>query len=258
VGEPVAFDVADGVATITVQREKALNALNAETLDGLEQAAQRLHSDASLRGAILIGAGEKAFVAGADLKALAAVTEVSPARALARRGQHVLRQLERSPVPVIACVNGYALGGGLELALACHIRYASANARVGLPEVGLGLIPGYGGTQRLTRLIGRGRATELIVTGNQLKAEEAAALGLVNRVFETRDALVAGALETLGTVATRGRLAVSLALESIDRGVDADLDTALAVEADLFGIALGSADAREGIGAFLEKRKPNF
>ncbi|MCA8924411.1 MAG: enoyl-CoA hydratase/isomerase family protein [Planctomycetes bacterium] len=256
--EPVAFEVEGGVATITVQREKALNALNAETLDGLERAAQRLQRDGELRGAILIGAGEKAFVAGADLKALSQVTSVGPARGLARRGQSVLRQLEQSPVPLIACVNGYALGGGLELALACHMRYASANARVGLPEVGLGLIPGYGGTQRLTRLVGRGRATELIVTGNQLKADEAAAIGLVNRVFESRDALLAGARETLAVVATRGRLAVSLALESIDRGVDADLDAALAVEADLFGVALASDDAREGIGAFLEKRAPNF
>lgn len=254
----VQLEVEGGIATITVQREKALNALNDATLDGLEQAAERLHTDPSLRGAILIGAGEKAFVAGADLKALSEVTEVGRARALARRGQAVLRRIEQSPIPVIACVNGFALGGGLELALACHIRYASQNARVGLPEVGLGLIPGYGGTQRLTRLLGRGRATELIVTGNQLKAEQAAAIGLVNRVCESREALLAAAKETLAVVATRGRLAVSLALEAIDRGIDDDLDAALAVEADLFGVALASADAREGIGAFLEKRTPNF
>jgi enoyl-CoA hydratase len=155
-------------------------------------------------------------------------------------------------------VNGFALGGGLELALACHLRYATAKAKLGLPEVGLGLIPGYGGTQRLPRLVGRGLATELVLTGDPIDAAEAQRIGLVNRVFETKADMLAAAAKTLGTIATRGPLAVRLALEALDRGADRDLRDALELEADLFGLATQSADAGEGIGAFLEKRPPTF
>ncbi len=256
--ERLQVEVADGVAMITIDRPKALNALDAQTLDELERAVDEVAGASGLHGAILTGAGEKAFVAGADIKALAEVRRADAARALARRGQAVLDRISACPRPVIACVNGYALGGGLELALACHVRYAVRGAKLGLPEVTLGLIPGYGGTQRLARAIGRGAATELVLTGEPVGAEEALRLGLVQRVFEDKAALLAGARETLGKVAQRGPLAVRLALEAIGRGLELDLPAGLAVEADLFGLALASDDGAEGTRAFLEKRPPAF
>jgi len=256
--ERLRYDVAEGVATITIDREKALNALDAPTLDELERAVAAVAADDDLSGAILVGAGEKAFVAGADLKALKEVRRADAARALARRGQEVLAAIEACPRPVVACVNGFALGGGLELALACHFRYAAANAQLGLPEVTLGLIPGYGGTQRLTRAIGRGPATELIVTGGRVDAEEALRLGLVNRVFPDREALLAGAREALSKVRKAGPLAVRLALEAVGRGLELGPAAGQEIEADLFGLALASEDAAEGIDAFLGKRAAEF
>jgi enoyl-CoA hydratase len=252
------YAVADGVATITVSREKALNALNPTTLDELEQAIDAAAADEAVRGVIVTGAGEKAFVAGADLKHLNEVRQVERARAEARRGQACVAKLQACPKPVIACVNGYALGGGLELAVACHFRYATQNAKLGLPEVSLGLIPGYGGTQRLPRLIGRGAAIEMIVTGDPINAAEALRLGLVNKVFETKDAMLAAARETLGKVAQRGPFGVKLALESVQRGLELSQAEGLEVEADLFGVACQSEDAAEGISAFLEKRSATF
>ena len=194
------YAVADGVATITINREKALNALNPTTLDELEQAVAAAAGDDAVRGVIVTGAGEKAFVAGADLKHLNEVRAAGQGAQQAARGQAVVAALEACPKPVIACVNGYALGGGLELAIACDFRYASQNAKLGLPEVSLGLIPGYGGTQRLPRLIGRGAAVEMIVTGDPIDAAEALRLGLVNKVFPSKDAMLTAARETLATV----------------------------------------------------------
>lgn len=246
------------IATITIDREKALNALDAQTLDELEVAVGQVVGDPEVRGAILTGGGEKAFVAGADLKQLADVRRLGGGRTLARRGQAVLRAIEHAPKPVIACVNGFALGGGLELALACHFRYATAKAKLGLPEVGLGLIPGYGGTQRLPRLVGRGLATELVLTGDPIDAAEAARIGLVNRVFEAKADMLAAAQKTLRTIATRGPRAIALALEALDRGADRDLRDALEVEADLFGQACANDESGEGVGAFLEKRPAAF
>ena len=252
----IRFEVAEGIAHITIAREKALNALNAETIDELSRAVDEVAGSPEVRGALLIGQGEKAFVAGADLRHLASVRDQG--RAQARRGQALLQRLEDCPRPIVACVNGFALGGGLELALACHFRYASKNALLGLPEVKLGLIPGYGGTQRLPRLIGRGPAVELILRGEPIPAEEALRLGLVNRVFESRDALLEGARAALGEIATRGPLAIKLALEAVRRGLETHQAGGLELEADLFGVALASADAGEGIAAFLEKRTTRF
>jgi enoyl-CoA hydratase len=179
-------------------------------------------------------------------------------RRSALRGQAVLRAIESCPRPVIACVNGFALGGGLELALACHFRYATKNAKLGLPEVKLGLIPGYGGTQRLAREVGRGRALEMILSAEPVDAEKAQRVGLVNEVFDTKDAMLEAARKTIATIASRGPVAVAKALESVDRGLDAPLGAGLAIEADLFGAICASEDAREGTRAFLEKRNAAF
>lgn len=252
------LEVQDGVATITISREKVLNALDARTLDELEDAIGRVESDGAIKGALLIGAGEKAFVAGADIQALAEARDPAHATSTARRGQAVLRKVELCSKAVIACVNGFALGGGLELALSCHFRYATRNAKLGLPEVKLGLIPGYGGTQRLPREIGRGRAIELILSGEPIDAEEALRIGLVNKVFETRDQLLEGAKKTLSTIASRGPLAVKTALRVIDLGLDSPIEKGLEVEAMAFGAIGVSDDAREGTRAFLEKRAAKF
>lgn len=254
----VRLDLDGPVATITIDREKALNALDARTIDELEEVVAQLAASREARGAILTGGGEKAFVAGADLKQLAEVRRQGGGRDLARRGQAVLRSIEALRKPVIACVNGFALGGGLELALACHLRYATSRAKVGLPEVGLGLIPGYGGTQRLPRLVGRGLATELVLTGDPIDAAEALRIGLVNRVFEGKAEMLEAAAKTLRTIASRGPRAIGLALEALDRGADRDLRDALEVEADLFGQACNDEESGEGVAAFLEKRPPAF
>jgi len=249
------FEVQEGVALVTVAREKVLNALDARTLDELEDAIARIENDTAIKGVILVGAGEKAFVAGADIQALAEARD--PAQT-ARRGQAVLRKIELCPKPVVACVNGFALGGGLELALACHFRYATKNAKLGLPEVKLGLIPGYGGTQRLPREVGRGRALELILSGEPVDADEALRIGLVNKVFETRDQLIEAAKKTLSTIGSRGPLAVKTALRVVDLGLDGPLQKGLEVEALAFGAIGVSEDAREGTRAFLEKRPARF
>jgi enoyl-CoA hydratase len=252
------FEVQDGCATITVSREKVLNALDARTLDELEDAIGRVEDEAGVKGAIIIGAGEKAFVAGADIQALAECRDPRQATATAERGQRLTRKIEVCSKPVIACVNGFALGGGLELALACHFRYASKNAKVGLPEVKLGLIPGYGGTQRLPREVGRGRALELILTGEPIDAEEALKIGLVNKVLETRDQLLEAARKTIGAIASRGPVAVKTAIRVVDMGLEVGIERGLAVEAAAFGAIGVSEDAKEGTRAFLEKRPAKF
>jgi enoyl-CoA hydratase len=252
------FEVADGIATITVSREKVLNALDARTLDELEDAVSRLESDAALKGALLVGAGEKAFVAGADIAALAECKDHAQAVKMAERGQRVFRKIELCSKPVMACVNGFALGGGLELALSCHFRYAKKDAKLGLPEVKLGLIPGYGGTQRLPREVGRGRALEMILSGEPIDGDEAHRIGLVNRVFGSKDEMLIAGRKTLEAIATRGPLAVKTAIRVVDQGLDLPIEKGLEAEASSFGKIGVSDDAREGTRAFLEKRAAKF
>jgi enoyl-CoA hydratase len=252
----VKLDVEDQIATVTVERPKVLNALNRRTLDELEQVFTEIGERDEIAGVILTGAGDKAFVAGADIAELAELSTVS-GRATARRGQSVLSKIERLGKPTIAAINGYALGGGCELALACTLRVAAAHARIGLPEVTLGIIPGYGGTQRLARLVGQGRAYELILTGEPITAESALAIGLVNRVVPAGE-LLPTAREILSTIAKRGPLAVGAALDVVRLGLDASLDGGLDLEAAYFGVLCGTEDMREGMQAFLEKRAARF
>ncbi|HEX6643402.1 MAG TPA: enoyl-CoA hydratase-related protein [Gemmatimonadales bacterium] len=250
------FDVTDGIARITVNRPDKLNALNADVIRELGEAAAQLEGDTAIRGAILTGAGPKAFVAGADISEIATQNPVS-GRQRALNGQAAFRRFERCGKPVIAAVNGFALGGGCELAMACHIRIASEGARFGQPEVKLGLGPGYGGTVRLPRLVGRGRALELLLTGAMIDAAEAYRIGLVNRVVPA-DQLLPAAEEMLRAILANGPLAVRACLESVTAGADMSLDDALAFEANLFGVLSGTEDMREGTKAFLEKRKAEF
>ncbi len=246
----------DAIAVLTVNRPEKLNALNDATIGELEQAFRSLAEDDDVRGVLVTGAGEKAFVAGADIRELAAMDSLGGVRT-SRKGQDVFRFVERMGKPVVAAVNGFALGGGLEFALACHLRVASESARFGLPEVSLGIIPGYGGTVRLPRLIGRGRALEMILTAEMIDAERAHAIGLVNRVAPA-DELMDVATGLLERIAANGPVAVALALEAVDHGMDATTEDAQRLESNLFGLLASTEDMREGMQAFLEKRKPDF
>jgi enoyl-CoA hydratase len=250
------FEMRDILAIVTINRPEKLNALNAEVIAELGDVAGRVESDPAIHGMILTGAGPKAFVAGADIGEIAAQGPVDgKARALA--GQRVFRSLERCGKPVIAAVNGFALGGGCELAMACHLRVASEQARFGQPEVKLGIGPGYGGTVRLPRLVGKGRALELLLTGQMIDAQEAYRIGLVNRVVPA-DRLMAESEEMLRAILENGPLAVRACLEAVDAGLDVGMDQALLLEANLFGLLSGTADMREGTAAFAAKRKPAF
>jgi len=244
------------IATVTVNRPKVLNALNHQTLSELAAAFDELRADASVRGLIVTGAGEKAFVAGADINELAMMTPLQ-AEAVSRLGQATLREIETLGKPVIAAVNGFALGGGCELALACHWRYASENAKLGLPEEGLGIIPGYGGTQRLPRIVGLGRALEMITAARTIDAHEAHRIGLVNAVLPQAE-LLPHAERIAMEVLARGPLAVRMAMDAALRGAETDFTQGLDVEALYFGLAAATADMKEGLHAFLEKRKPAF
>ena len=252
----VAVSHEEGVAIATVNRPQVLNALNRETLDELLQLFRELQQDAEVRGVILTGAGDKAFVAGADISEIQAMDMLS-GREFSRQGQAVFKLIEELEKPVVAAVNGFALGGGCELAMACTLRGASENARFGQPEVKLGLIPGFGGTQRLPRLIGKGRALDLLLTGRMIDATEALAIGLVNRVTEP-DQLLSTAQGLLQTILKNSPLACRLCIDAVDRGLSMDLAAALSLEADLFGLTTGSNDKAEGTAAFLEKRSPDF
>ncbi len=250
-------DVAsDGIAVATINRPDKLNALNAEVIGDLGALVEHVERDPALRALILTGAGPKAFVAGADIGELAAVGG-GEGRHLAERGQGVFRALERLRKPVIAAVNGFALGGGCELAMACHIRYAAPHAKFGQPEVKLGLIPGYGGTVRLPRLVGRGVATELLLSGRMIDAAEAERIGLVNRVVAA-ESLLEECRGLAQTILGMGPIAVGLTLDQVDRALDVPMDQALALEAEAFGAACASEDKAEGTAAFLEKRAPSF
>jgi enoyl-CoA hydratase len=250
------YDVADGIARVTVNRPDKLNALDGTVIAELGDAVTRIEHDAGIGGVIVTGAGPKAFVAGADISELAAQGPMD-GKARARAGQLVFRRLERCGKPVIAAVNGFALGGGCELAMACHLRVASESAKFGQPEVKLGLGPGYGGTVRLPRLVGKGRALELLLTGAMIDAHEAHRIGLVNRVVPA-DRLLAETEALLRTILAQGPLAVRLILEAVDTGLDMTADEALLLEANHFGLLSATADMREGTAAFLEKRKPDF
>ena len=244
------------VTVLSVHRPEVLNALDRATLGELEDCALRFVADAAQAALIVTGSGTKSFVSGADIKELS-VLDAHGAEELSRYGQRVFEIFEQSPKPVIAAVNGYALGGGCELSLACHMRIASENAVLGLPEVTLGIIPGYGGTQRLPRLVGIARALELMTTGRRVKADEAERVGLVNRVVP-QDQLMAEAEKLACAILKNGPLAVAAVLESVRRGFEAPLDDGLRLESGLFGILAASEDMHEGLRAFLEKRPPQY
>ncbi|MGH7467687.1 MAG: enoyl-CoA hydratase/isomerase family protein [Longimicrobiales bacterium] len=254
--EFVRVEAADGVTTLTINRPDKLNALNAQIVAQLFDVLRTVQADPAVRALIVTGAGEKAFVAGADIGELATMTPLSGVN-VSRAGQDTFRFLETMTKPVIAALNGFALGGGLELALACHIRLASENAKLGLPEVKLGIIPGYGGTVRLPRLVGRGRALELILSGEMIDAQEAFRIGLVNRVFPAGELLPA-ARALAARISSNGPVAVALAIQAVDHGYHANTEDALRLEANLFGLLASTADMKEGMSAFLEKRKADF
>ena len=244
------------IAIVTVNRPKVLNALSLATLDELRRVMTMLGEDDAVRCIVLTGAGEKAFVAGADINELAAQTPTGGCRH-ARAGQLVFDTIENLGKPVIAAINGYALGGGCELAMACTIRIAADTARLGQPEINLGLIPGYGGTQRLARIAGAGRALELLLTGAQVTSADAFRLGLVNRVVPAAD-LMTEARKLAGEIAGKAPVAVRYILEAINRGLNLPLAEAQSLEAALFGLVASTDDMREGTRAFLEKRAPVF
>jgi enoyl-CoA hydratase len=240
------------IATVTLDRPEVLHALDAAMFNELEHAFRELAADAAVRVILLTGSGERAFAAGADIRALAE-TGATSGRAASARGQSVMLQIERGGKPVIACINGVALGGGCELALACTFRIASDRAKLGLPELRLGLIPGYGGTQRLPRLIGRSAALRLMLTGAAVDAAEALRLGLVDEVVPAAD-LTTRARAVAAAIAAMAPLAIAAVLVAVRRGEGLPIEDGLAVEADIFGELCGSADKREGLAAFLEKR----
>ncbi|MGH9367738.1 MAG: enoyl-CoA hydratase/isomerase family protein [Thermoanaerobaculia bacterium] len=253
----IRVETEDGIRTVTVDRSEKLNALNTEVMEALDAAFAEAAGDDSLRCLIVTGAGEKAFIAGADIGELAKLSPIG-GYAHARRGQAVLDRLERMPVPTIAAINGYAYGGGLELAMACALRVASENAKMGLPETSLGILPGYGGTQRLARLVGTARAMELVLTAEKgVTAAEAHRIGLVNRVVPAGQAL-SGARELARRIASNGPAACRHAMESIRRGMEMPLSEGLLLEATLFGLCAATEDMKEGMTAFLEKRPARF
>lgn len=256
-GRGLRVETAEGIRVLTVDRPEKLNALNSEVLAALDRALEDCEKDRELRSVIVTGAGEKAFIAGADIEELAKLTPIE-GREHARRGQALLDRLASLPVPTIAAINGYAYGGGLELAMACALRVASENAKMGLPETSLGILPGYGGTQRLSRLVGRARAFELILTSEKgLTAAEAERIGLVNRVVPSGQAL-AGAKELARRIAANGPTACRYAMEAIRAGLDMPLAEGQLLEANLFGLCAATEDMKEGMTAFLEKRPARF
>ncbi len=254
--ENIIYTVEEGIATITFNRPKALNALNADLLKELSVALDAIAADEEIRVLVLTGAGQKAFVAGADISELATFNPLQ-AKLFGKQGQATLNKLQALAIPAIAAVNGYALGGGSEMALACDFIYASENAMFGLPEISLGIIPGFGGTQRLPRLVGINKAKEMIFTGKMVPAAEAAEIGLVNKVCAP-EALMDEVFKTAKVIAAKGRVALRAAKQAINSGIHTDLTTGCGIELDAFALCMASEDAKEGTAAFLEKRKPVF
>ncbi|MDP8228862.1 MAG: enoyl-CoA hydratase-related protein [Candidatus Electryoneaceae bacterium] len=273
----ITYDVTDGIAVVTINRPKAMNSLNSETVAEISQVFDLIAADDAVLGVIVTGTGNKAFVAGADISELA-TKDTLTGRDFALLGQRTFSKIERLPKPVIAAVNGFALGGGCELSMACHIRTAAAHAKFGQPEVNLGLIPGFGGTQRLPRLVGKGIALELLLSANIIGAAEAYRIGLVNRVIEAykkdsdgndladekgrkifdRDAFLEETTKMLKVMISKGPIALSYVIDAVNRGLDTDIEAGLKLEADLFGVLYAADDTSEGLNAFLEKRKANF
>jgi enoyl-CoA hydratase len=254
--ENVLYEVSDGNAWITINRPKALNALDRKTVGEIVSAVDAAEHDDAVGVIVLTGAGEKAFVAGADIKEMSSMS-AAEGQDYSRFLHASLRRLERCPKPVIAAVNGFALGGGCEIAMACHVRLASDRASFGQPEVNLGLIPGAGGTQRLQRLVGRGRALDLVLSGDFIKADEAQAIGLVNKTFAA-DELRAGVEAYAKNLRKKSPMALARAIEAVVEGGEVSLEEGLRMESALFGLCFATEDMREGTGAFMEKRKPEF
>ena len=249
----ITFEINENIATVIINRPDKLNALNFLTLEELETAIDLIENDKEVRGVIITGSGKKAFVAGADINEF---TSINNARDVAENGQRIFAKIENLNKPVIAAINGYALGGGCELALACHIRVAAENAVFAQPEVNLGLIPGYGGTQRLTHLVGKGKAIELITTADMVDANEARKIGLVNHVVSS-DKLIEKALEILNKIKQKPAVSIDLSIQAINASVK-NPETGYQVEAECFSKSTKTTDFKEGTSAFLEKRKPNF
>lgn len=246
----------DHILTVTLSRPEAMNALTIELLDGLREIIQELYQNDDTKGIILTGEGEKAFAAGADIKEFSSLTP-EEAFTLSQKGQELFKLIEDCPKPVIAAVNGFALGGGCELAMACHIRIASENAKFGQPEITLGIIPGYGGTQRLTQLVGRGKALELMLTADMIPAQEAKALGLVNHVVASRDELMSMANSMMRKIIAHGSVAIAAVIKTVNAGYQSE-DAGYKMERESFAACTATQDFKEGTLAFIQKRKPNF
>ena len=252
----ILFEIKDHIALVTVNRPDKLNALNGETINELDDVFSSIKSNQEIFVVIITGSGEKAFVAGADIAELNKL-DVLSAKEFSEKGNRVYRKIETLDKPVIAAVNGFALGGGCELALSCHIRTASENAKFGQPEVNLGIIPGYGGTQRLARIVNSARALEMILTGDMISAEEAFRIGLVNKVYPQSE-LIDKTMELAGKIISKGQQAIRFALKAVKATDNISLVEGLSYEASLFALVCGTDDFKEGTSAFLEKRKPQF
>jgi len=254
--ENIIFEMEGNVAVIKFNRPKALNAINQAVLSELADALDKIEADPSVRVLVLTGQGDKAFVAGADIGHLAKLNPLQ-SRTFSRDGQELFFRFEMLSIPVIACVNGFALGGGCEIAMACDFIYASSNAKFGLPEINLGLIPGFGGTQRLPRLVGKALAKEMCMTGGMISADEAKDIGLVNKVFSP-EKLLEETMKTAGIMASKGKVSMRAVKRAVDRGINLDLRSGCYYEAEAFMACACSPDMKEGTAAFLEKRKPEF
>ncbi|MBW1682916.1 MAG: enoyl-CoA hydratase/isomerase family protein [Deltaproteobacteria bacterium] len=254
--ENIIFEIDGAIAVIRFNRPKALNAINPDVLKEVNQAMDQVEANSGVKVLILTGEGDKAFVAGADIAHMVNLTPLQ-GRKFSRDGQELMFRLEALPIPVIACVNGFALGGGTEIAMACDFIYASENAKFGQPEINLGIIPGFGGTQRLARLVGKAMARELCMTGAMISAAEAKEIGLVNKVFPP-DQLWEETMKTARVLASKGKVSMKAVKQCINRGYEVDLRSGCYMEADGFAVCITSPDQREGMTAFLEKRKPEF